>query len=113
MPTMALRSVGLLAQHYRAAVAVAGIRRVGQAFRFEILVSAIIQPNDWAMAGDPVAYITERYLNALERIIFADPAQYLWSYARWGEDAARRLTENGDSMRSDGLSGRDTRAGSG
>ncbi len=113
MPTMALRSVGLLAQHYRAAVAVAGIRRVGQAFRFEILVSTILQPNDWATAGDPVAYITERYLTALERIILADPAQYLWSYARWGEDAARQLTENGDLIRSDGSSAGDARAGSG
>jgi KDO2-lipid IV(A) lauroyltransferase len=102
LPTMALRSVGMLAQHYGASVAVAGIRRVGQAFRFEILVSSILQPNNWASASDPVAHITAHYLNALERIIIEDPTQYLWSYARWGEDAARRLTEDADPLRPDG-----------
>jgi Kdo2-lipid IVA lauroyltransferase/acyltransferase len=113
LPTMALRSVGLLAQHYRAGVAVAGIRRVGQAFRFEILVSGILQPGDWASASDPVSHITTHYLNALERIILADPTQYLWSYARWGEDAARRLTQNGDSAQADSsaAAGAATRSG--
>jgi lauroyl/myristoyl acyltransferase len=102
LPTMALRSVGLLAQHYRAGVAVAGIRRVGQSFRFEILVSGILQPNDWASAHDPVAYITTYYLSALERIILSDLTQYLWSYARWGEEVARRLGEDEKLMPSDG-----------
>ncbi len=102
MPTMALRSVGLLAQHYRAGVAVAGIRRVGRAFRFEILVSGILQPSDWVAADDPVAHITAYYLKALERIILGDPTQYLWSYARWGEDAARRLAEEEQPVRSGG-----------
>ncbi|MGQ9651012.1 MAG: lysophospholipid acyltransferase family protein [Phycisphaerae bacterium] len=96
LPTVALRSVGLLAYHYRAAVAVSGIRRVSQTFRFQIIVSAIIQPSDWATAEDPVAYITTHYLAALERIVLSDPTQYLWSYARWGEQTARRLAENPD-----------------
>lgn len=93
LQTKALRSVGLLAHHYRAAVAVAGIRRLGQAFRFEIVVSGLLKPEDWSSADDPVASITAYYLNALEQIILADPSQYLWSYARWGEEAARRLVE--------------------
>lgn len=90
---MALRSVGLLAHHYRGTVAVAGIRRVAQTFRFQIIVSAIIQPSDWASAEDPVAYITAQYLAALESIVLSDPTQYLWSHARWGEETARRLAE--------------------
>ncbi len=102
LPTMALRSVGWLAHHYRAAVAVAGIRRVGQKFRFEIVVSGVIQPSDWTSAEDPVAYITTQYLAALERIILLEPTQYLWSYARWGEATARRLAESPDPVGSGG-----------
>jgi KDO2-lipid IV(A) lauroyltransferase len=101
LPTTALRSVGLLAQHYQAAVVVAGIRRVGQTFRFEIVVSAILRPGDWASAEDPVGFITAQYLAALEQIILVDPSQYLWSYARWGEETAQRLTDSADLRRSD------------
>jgi Kdo2-lipid IVA lauroyltransferase/acyltransferase len=110
LPTMALRSVGLLAHHYRAAVAVAGIRRLGQEFQFEIVVSGFLGPNDWASADDPVAHITAYYLKALERIILADPSQYLWSYARWGDNAARRMIETNAPTRSDGSTMGDTRA---
>lgn len=96
LPTFALRSVGLLAQHYGAAVAIAGIRRAVRPFRFEIIVWGILRPSDWASADDPVAYITGRYLDALERMIISDPTQYLWSYARWGKDTARRLAAGDD-----------------
>jgi lauroyl/myristoyl acyltransferase len=108
---MALRSVGLLAQHYQAAVAVAGIRRIARAFRFEILVSAILQPEDWALAADPLAFITGHYVAALERIVLQDPTQYLWSHARWGEEAAPQLTEAGDAVRPDRLNAGDSDRG--
>jgi len=93
LPTMALRSVGLLAWRYHAAVAVAGIRRLGEAFRFEIDVQDTIEVTDWAHEEHPVRYITDRYLRALERLVLHDPAQYIWAYARWGAELARRLTE--------------------
>ncbi len=91
LPTMASRSVGLLACRYRAAVAVAGIRRVGRGFRFVVVASDVIEPNDWSSESDPVAYVTRRYLRALERIILEDPTQYLWAAPRWGEALARKL----------------------
>jgi len=92
LPTMAMRSVGLLASRYDADVVVAGIRRVRKAFRFEIIVEDVIRPDAWTGCDDPIRYITERYLRGLERLIQRDPTQYLWAYARWGEDVARRLT---------------------
>jgi len=101
LPTLALRSVGLLARHYGAAVAIAGIRRTAQAFHFEILFSGLLQPKDWASADDPVVHITQRYIEGLERMIREDPTQYLWGYARWGEDAARRLAAGEDLARSE------------
>ena len=92
LPTMAVRSVGLLAWRFDADVAVAGIRRVGGAFRFEIEVTDTMKARDWAGNPDPVRYITERYLRALETLVLRDPSQYVWAYARWGRDLAQRLT---------------------
>jgi KDO2-lipid IV(A) lauroyltransferase len=92
LPTLAMKSVALLAQHYSATVAVAGIRRLKDQFRFEIEVSDVFGCKDWEPAADPIAYITSRYLRGLERIILRDPSQYLWVHARWGEESARRLT---------------------
>ena len=92
LPTVASRSIGLLAQHYNAAVVVAGIRRADQPFQFQIEVRDSFDAEDWGSTEDPVRYITERYLGALEKLILADPTQYLWAHARWGEDLARRLT---------------------
>jgi KDO2-lipid IV(A) lauroyltransferase len=96
LPTTAMRTVGLLAQHYGASVAVAGIRRIGRAFHFEIVVSGILHRHEWDTAADPAAHITDFYLRALERIILADPAQYLWTHARWGAETARRFADSRD-----------------
>ena len=93
LATKALRSVGLLAWRYEAVVVVAGIRRLDDAFRFEVVVSDVIHPCEWEAHDDPVAFVTDRYLRALERLILDDPTQYLWAYARWGEHQARRATD--------------------
>jgi Kdo2-lipid IVA lauroyltransferase/acyltransferase len=92
LPTRALPTVGVLAVRHAADVVVSGIRRVGDAFRFEIFVVDVIKPTAWAQESDPVRYVTERYLRGLEQMIRADPAQYLWAYARWGTEIARQLT---------------------
>ena len=101
LPTKAMRSVGLLAWRYKADVIVAGIRRLNDEFRFEIVVADILERHEWQRQDDPVAYITERYLRGLEKIILADPTQYVWGYARWGEDFARRLLAGNQSARAD------------
>ncbi|HEY3241839.1 MAG TPA: lysophospholipid acyltransferase family protein [Phycisphaerae bacterium] len=92
LPTQISPSVGLLAWRYDADVVVAGIRRVNSAFHFAIEVSDVIKHGEWADQSDPVAYITARYLRALELLVRRDPTQYLWGYARWGEELAQKLT---------------------
>jgi len=52
----------------------------------------VLYYKDVAKEPDPVKFITARYMRALERLILADPAQYLWAYARWGDEHARRVT---------------------
>ncbi|MCK4340425.1 MAG: lysophospholipid acyltransferase family protein [Phycisphaerae bacterium] len=92
LETAASRSVGLLASHYEAVVVVAGIRRLRDAFRFEVVVADLLDPSAWRGEDDPVVYITERYVPALETIVRDDPRQYLWVHARWGEGLTRQLT---------------------
>lgn len=91
LPTQAMRTVGLLAWRYQADVVVAGIRRVDRSFRFELLLTEVIDHGDWQNEADPVAYVTHRYLRGLERIVAVDPQQYLWAYSRWGQDTAAQL----------------------
>ncbi len=86
LPTRAIRSVGLLAWRYDAFVVVAGIRRLDKAFRFNLVVEDLFGPDDWKNEPDAVVYILNRYLRGLERLILADPSQYLWAYPRWGVD---------------------------
>lgn len=91
--TQALRSVGLLAWRYQADVVVAGIRRVNHQFHFEIDVADVIDHSEIVDRQDPVAFVTDRYLRALEKMILQEPAQYLWGHARWGEKYASKITE--------------------
>lgn len=90
--TKVLRSIGLLAWRYSADVVVAGIRRLDNTFRFELEVTDVVRHDEWEGHDDPVAFVTDRYLRALERLILADPTQYLWGYARWGEQFAQQAT---------------------
>lgn len=92
LPTAASPAVGLLAQRYDAIVAVAGIRRLGARFRFEVCVSDYFDAAAWRDADDPVAFITARYVAGLERLVLGDPSQYLWVYARWGSLFADQLS---------------------
>ncbi len=91
LPTKVMRSVGLLAWRYNADVIVAGLRRVDEGFRFEILVTDIMNHSEWTEADDPVVYVTQRYLRGLEALVLGDPSQYLWGYPRWGRDVAQEL----------------------
>ncbi|NOX58097.1 MAG: lysophospholipid acyltransferase family protein [Planctomycetes bacterium] len=93
IPTRAMRTVGLLAHRYDADVVIAELHRVQRQFLFEIKIEDVIVPKDWQESSDPITLITKRYTNAIERMVRGDPTQYLWGYARWGEEHARRVTE--------------------
>jgi len=94
-PTTALRSVGLLAWRYDAAVVVAGIRRVDNRFRYRLTVADMFDSSAWIDKADPIEAITERYVRALERIVLEDPSQYLWGYCRWGHRATTAAAPSG------------------
>lgn len=92
LPTVASPAVALLAERYDAIVAVASILRSSSQFRFEIRVADFFGSETWRSQTKPAAFITERYSAALERLILANPTQYLWAHTRWGTEFADRLT---------------------
>jgi KDO2-lipid IV(A) lauroyltransferase len=98
LPTRALRTVGLLAWRYQADIVVAGIRRLNNEFRFELVMTEFIEHHQWQHLADPVEDITHRYLRGLEKMILADPSQYLWGYPRWGKEVLRELRTNSGSL---------------
>ncbi len=93
IPTKAHSSVGLLACRYDAEVVVAGLHRVGADFRFEVVVEDTIYPNEWKDESNAIEWVTRRYMQGIENMILRDPTQYLWGYARWGEQHARNVVK--------------------
>lgn len=106
------RSIGLLAWRHQANVVVAALRRLDDTFRFQFVIADVIYNREAAAQSDQVEFVTLRYLRAIETVIMEDPAQYLWAYARWGEEYARRLanwpgiTENEQAVRKSAIAGR-------
>lgn len=93
LPTRAMRSVALLAWRYNAGLVVAGLRRVDRQFRFECVITDVIEREQWQARSEPIEYITARYVRGIEKLVLEDPEQYLWAYPRWGRPFAEQLTD--------------------
>jgi KDO2-lipid IV(A) lauroyltransferase len=77
------KSIGLLAMQYNMPIAIAVSRRVGDKFFFEIEVSRIIMPEEWADKDRPLDWVTQEYVRETEMLIRKDPSQYWWLHRRW------------------------------
>ena len=77
------KSIALLAMRYEMPIVCAQARRIGQQFKYELVCSDIIDPEDWRDADDPLYTITARYTRAIETLIRGAPEQYLWLHRRW------------------------------
>ena len=77
------KSIGLLALTYNIPIAVGYGRRTGNRFFFEMGISRIIFPEEWADKDDPLKWVTAEYTRALEEFIREDPSQYWWLHRRW------------------------------
>jgi KDO2-lipid IV(A) lauroyltransferase len=82
-PASWYKSIGLLAMQYRVPIIAGAAARQGRGFHYRIAVERIIQPEEWDAQADPLQWITDTYAAALERIIRANPEQYLWVHRRW------------------------------
>ncbi len=77
------RSVALLACEYEVPIVVGYCRRIGDRFRHELGVERIIWPEEWCNKQDPVHWITQQYVWAIEAYVRRCPEQYLWTHRRW------------------------------
>ncbi len=77
------KSIGLIAMKYNTPISVAGCRRVGNRFFFEIEIQRLIMPEEWADKEKPLEWITAEYTRAIEEFVRKDPTQYWWLHRRW------------------------------
>jgi len=77
------KSIGLVAITTNLPIVVGYSRRVGNRFFFEIGVTRIIFPHEWADQDDPLKWITTEYTKAVEAFVREDPTQYWWLHRRW------------------------------
>ena len=77
------KSIPLLAMRYELPIVCGYARRVDGAFRYEVRVTDVIEPADWADADDPMLYVGARFNRAIEWMVRESPEQYLWVHRRW------------------------------
>jgi len=78
------KSIALVAHQYQLPIIVGCARRTSWTrFEYELDVEEIIRPEDWRNHENEVVYITRRFNQAIERMVLADPRQYLWLHRRW------------------------------
>ncbi len=77
------KSIGLLALTYNLPIVVGYSRRIGNRFFFELGLTRIIFPHEWADKDDPLTWVTAEYTKAIETFIREDPSQYWWLHRRW------------------------------
>lgn len=80
-PASAHKAVALMALQYDAVMLVVGIPRTRTGY--EIRCEELIDPREYAGRPDAVKAITQRYHQALERLIRRHPEQYFWLHRRW------------------------------
>lgn len=77
------KSIALLAATREMPIVVGYARRVGNRFFFEVGVTRILYPEEWADQDDPLQWITAEYTKAIEQFVREDPTQYWWVHRRW------------------------------
>jgi len=93
----AKKTVGLLAMHMNVPVVCGSARRTRRyGLIYEVEVTDIIYPADWAAHPDPLYYITARYVRAIETMVRVQPHQYMWMHRRW--KSRPRLEREGKAM---------------
>jgi KDO2-lipid IV(A) lauroyltransferase len=77
------KSIGLLAITKKMPIVVGYSRRVDNRFFFEMGITRIIFPEEWADRDDPLKWVTAEYTKAIEEFVRQDPSQYWWLHRRW------------------------------
>ena len=84
-PASTHKAIALLAMQYDVKMVVVGVPRVASPMKFELVAEETIDPRDYKdkPTGAAVKEITERFTNAIERMVRRHPEQYFWLHRRW------------------------------
>jgi len=79
----AYKSIAYLAMEENVPIFVGGAYRVGGRFRYRIVMTDAIYPQEFPRGLDGALAITQRYTAAIEKLVRLAPDQYLWVHRRW------------------------------
>jgi KDO2-lipid IV(A) lauroyltransferase len=82
-PASTFKSIALLSLEYHAPIMVFGAARIGNPMRYRVYFEDLILPEDYTNHPNAPRAITERYTQALERLVRRHPEQYFWLHRRW------------------------------
>lgn len=82
-PASTFKSIALLSLTYSAPVLVFGAARLGGPLKYRIYLEDVILPEEYASTPDATRAITQRYSDALARMVRRHPEQYFWVHRRW------------------------------
>ncbi len=91
-PASTFKSIALLSQEYEAPILVLGAARVAAPMQYRVYLEDVILPEDYAGQADASRAITQRYTDALERLVRRHPEQYFWLHRRWKHQPQARQT---------------------
>lgn len=89
-PASTHKALALLAVEHRVVIVVVAAVRVGGPLRYDICVEDVIRPEEYDDRPDALRAITERYTQALERLVRTRPEQYFWLHRRWKHQPKKR-----------------------
>jgi KDO2-lipid IV(A) lauroyltransferase len=72
-----------LSLQYQAPILVVGLARLGHPMQYKLYLEDEILPEHFAGDADAVRTITQRYSDALARMVRRHPEQYFWMHRRW------------------------------
>jgi KDO2-lipid IV(A) lauroyltransferase len=82
-PASTHKAVALLALRHDALMVVVGVPRIATPMKFAVEIEDLIDPRDYPGRRDAVPAITERFTQAIERMVRRHPEQYFWLHRRW------------------------------
>jgi KDO2-lipid IV(A) lauroyltransferase len=82
-PASTHKAIALLAIEHKVPLVVIGCARVGGPLQYHVYCEDVIEPEEYLGRPDAVRAITERFTQALERLVRRHPEQYFWLHRRW------------------------------
>jgi Kdo2-lipid IVA lauroyltransferase/acyltransferase len=82
-PASTHKAIALLALEHDTPLLVIGTAKIGWPLCYAHYLEDAIYPEDYRDQPDAVRQITQRYTEALERLVRRHPEQYFWLHRRW------------------------------